>query len=207
MYSLDESTIGRWNKEYGSNVLDGLTLGKVPLNLFIASLVSLIAPILWVGTLLGLPGNWGLAALALALWWFVADSLQVQIQSPTIAAILFLAIVGEVVEFFAGAAGAKQLGGSRRGSALAILGSIVGALAGLFIGVPVPVVGSVLAALLFGGLGAFGGAVAGERWCGKAWRESLLIGWGAFKGKMLGILLKSICGTVMMALLLFAVWT
>ncbi len=181
--------------------------GNALLNTFIASLVTLVAPVFWVGTLLGLPGNWGLVALAAALAYFVNDAVHIDIHSPTVAAILTLAILGEVVEFLAGAVGVKQLGGSRRGGALAILGSVLGAIAGLLIGIPVPVAGSLVAALLFGGLGAFGGAVVGERWSGKEWDVSFRIGWGALWGKMLGTLLKAVCGTVMLALLLYAVWT
>jgi hypothetical protein len=51
------------------------------------------------------------------------------------------------------------------------------------------------------------GAVAGERWAGKEWDLSIRIGWGALWGKLLGTLLKTICGTAMMVLLLYAVWT
>ena len=177
------------------------------LNLFIASLVTVLGPILWIGTLLGLPGNWGLAAMAVALAYFANDTSHIAIHSPSVAAILLLAILGEVAEFVAGAAGVKQLGGSKRGGALAILGSVIGAVAGVFIGVPVPVVGSLIAALLFGGAGAFGGAVVGERWSGKEWNDCLRIGWGALWGKLLGTLLKTICGTAMLSLLLYAVWT
>ena len=181
--------------------------GKESLNIFIASIISLLASILWIATLLGLPGNWGLAILAIAMAYFVNDSAHIDIHSPTVAAIVLLAIAGEVAEFVAGAAGVKQLGGSRRGGALAILGSVVGAVAGVFIGVPVPIVGSLIAAVLFGGIGAFGGAVAGERWSGKEWDASIRIGWGALWGKLLGTLLKTICGTAMLALVLYAIWT
>lgn len=184
-----------------------MLIGIALLNTFIASLVSIIAPVFWVGTLLGLPGNWGLVALAAALAYFVNDAVHIDIHSPTVAAILALAVLGEVVEFVAGAAGVKQLGGSRRGGVLAVLGSVVGAIAGLFIGVPVPVLGSLMAALLFGGVGAFGGAVAGERWSGKDWDVCIRIGWGALWGKLLGTVLKTVCGTVMLVLLLYAVWT
>jgi len=177
------------------------------LNTLIASLVSFIAPLFWLGTLLGFPGNWGLVVLACALAYFANDSVYIDIHSPTIASIVLLGITGEVMEFVAGAAGVQSLGGTRRGSAMAILGSIVGAVVGLFVGIPVPVVGSLIAALLFGGAGAFGGAVAGERWSGKDWDACIRIGWGALWGKMLGTLLKTICGTAILVLLLYAVWT
>jgi uncharacterized protein len=170
-------------------------------------LVSVLAPILWFGTLLGFPGNWGLVGLTLALAYFVDDPAHIDIHSPTLAAIVFLGITGEVLEFIAGAFGVQKLGGTRRGGALAILGSIIGAIVGLFVGIPVPILGSLIAALLFGGLGAFGGAVAGERWSGKEWYASMRIGWGALWGKLLGTILKTICGTAILALILYAVWT
>jgi uncharacterized protein YqgC (DUF456 family) len=182
-------------------------LRKTPLlNYVIASLVTIAAPILWVGTLLGLPGNWGLVALAVALAYFAPDSAHSDIHSPALISIVAMAIAGEVIEFIAGAAGVNQLGGSRKGTVLAVVGSIVGAVVGMLVGVPVPIVGSLIAALLFGGLGAFGGAVAGERWAGKDWDLSIRIGWGALWGKLLGTLLKTICGTAIMILLLYSVW-
>ena len=125
---------------------------------------------------------------------------------PTIIAMGALAIIGEVLEFVAGALGVNRLGGTKRGGALSVLGSILGAILGVFVGVPVPFVGSLIAALLFGGLGAFGGAVIGERWAGKEWNECIQIGWGALCGKLLGTILKTICGTAMMILLVYAVW-
>ena len=144
--------------------------------------------------------------LAVSLAYFVNDAAHIGIHSPALATIVLLGITGEVLEFVAGAAGVQKLGGSRRGSAMAILGSIVGAVVGIFVGVPVPIIGSLIAALLFGGLGAFGGAVAGERWSGKDWDSSIRIGWGALWGKLLGTILKTICGTAMLVLLLYAVW-
>ena len=180
---------------------------NIYLHTFIASLVTVIAPLFWIGTLLGFPGNWGLVAIACALAYFVDDAVHIDIHSPTITSILLLGIAGEVMEFVAGAAGVQKQGGSRRGSALAIVGSVVGAVVGLFVGVPVPIVGSLIAALLFGGLGAFGGAVTGERWSGKDWDTSIRVGWGALWGKMLGTLLKTICGTAILTMLLYAVWT
>ncbi len=170
-------------------------------------MVTIVAPLFWIGTLLGFPGNWGLIAIACGLTYFASDAVPIGIQLSTTVSILLLGVGGEVMEFAAGAAGAKSLGGSRRGSALAIVGSIVGAVVGLFVGVPIPIVGSLIAAIAFGGLGAFGGAVVGERWSGKDWDASIRVGWGALWGKLLGTLLKTICGTAILVLLLYAVWT
>ena len=180
---------------------------KSVLSYFIASLVTLVAPLLWIGTLLGLPGNWGLVILAVVLAYFAPETMHIDIHIATVAMLTFMAISGEIAEFAAGAAGVNQLGGSRRGAALAVVGSIVGSITGMVVGVPIPIVGSLVAALLFGGVGAFVGAVAGERWAGREWDASIQIGWGAVWGKLLGTLLKTICGTAMMALLIYAVWT
>jgi uncharacterized protein YqgC (DUF456 family) len=156
--------------------------------------------------LLGLPGNWGLLVLGAAVAYFNTVETHQDVDFPAMITLLVLAIAGEIIEFLAGAAGVNQLGGSRRGTVLAVVGSLVGAIVGMFVGIPVPLIGSLIAAVLFGGLGAFGGAVVGERWAGKEWDLSIRIGWGALWGKLLGTLLKTICGTVMMVLLIYSVW-
>lgn len=170
-------------------------------------LLSLLAFGFWTLTLLGMPGNWGLLALAAGVAYFAPGEHSIGVEIVALGSIFALAVVGEIVEFFAGAAGVNQLGGSRKGTVLALVGSIVGAVVGLFVGTPIPIVGNVIAALFFGGLGAFGGAVAGERWDGKEWDVAVRIGWGALWGKLLGTLLKAICGTVALAILLLALWT
>jgi uncharacterized protein YqgC (DUF456 family) len=167
--------------------------------------LSLLAVGSWVLTLLGLPGNWGLLAIAAIAAYFIPET-SYDVSGMTVLLALGLATAGEVIEFLAGAAGVNQLGGSRKGSTLALAGSVIGAIVGIFVGVPVPIVGSLIAAVLFGGIGAFAGAVAGERWDGKEWDLAIRIGWGALFGKLLGTLLKSICGTIMLVLLLVSFW-
>jgi uncharacterized protein YqgC (DUF456 family) len=120
-------------------------------------------------------------------------------------ALLVLAALGELVEFAAGAVGAAKAGGSRRGAALALVGSLMGGLFGLFVALPVPLVGPIIGALLFGGLGALGGAVLGEQWKGRDLDESLRIGHAAFWGRLFGTLGKVLAGAVMIAVLLVAV--
>ena len=89
-------------------------------------------------------------------------------------AILVLAAVGEIVELVASALGVSKQGGSRRSAAMALLGSIGGGTLGVFIGIPIPLVGSAVAAVFFAGLGAMAGAILGEisvgQRLGTSWR-------------------------------------
>ena len=117
-----------------------------------AFLLALICIMGWFAQLVALPGNW-LIVLAAALYaWFAEPESRLAIDWYTVAALLAMAIAGEVLETAAGAAGVKRAGGSRRGALLAIAGSMVGSIVGLFVGVPIPIVGSLVAAVLFGAL-------------------------------------------------------
>ncbi len=53
-----------------------------------------------------------------------------------VVALVVLAMLGEILELLAAAGGTARAGGSRRGAALALVGSIIGGLLGVFIGVP-----------------------------------------------------------------------
>ena len=78
-----------------------------------------------------------------------------------------------------------------------MVGSVVGGLTGLFVALPVPIVGPLIGALLLGGLGAFGGAVVGEKWAGRENEESVKVGVAAFRGRILGTLGKTAIGFLM----------
>jgi uncharacterized protein YqgC (DUF456 family) len=151
----------------------------------------------WAVTLLGLPGNWLMVIAAVTYWLFVVSDSPVAIGWPTVAAVIGLATLGELVEFAAAAAGAGKAGGSKRGAVLALVGSLCGGLLGLFVGLPIPVVGQVIAALLFASLGALLGATLGEQWKGRTIDDSLRVGRAAFWGRLLGTLGKFMCGGVM----------
>jgi uncharacterized protein YqgC (DUF456 family) len=166
--------------------------------------LAVVAMVGWLTQLVGLPGNWIIVvAAALYAWLFPGDS-RLALSWSTVAALALLAVVGEVVEFVAGAMGVTKAGGSRRGAVMALAGSLVGGVIGLFVGVPIPVVGSLAAAILFGGLGALVGAFIGESWKGQDFDTSLQIGRAAFVGRVLGTLGKLIVGAVMLVVLLAA---
>lgn len=108
----------------------------------------------------GLPGAWIFlgfaAALELADHWWLGPGVT-SIGWGFIAGGVFLAAVGELIEFLSGSLGVKSGGGSKRGMMGAFVGGIVVAL--LFtVLVPIPLVGTLLGALV----GTFGGAWVGE---------------------------------------------
>jgi uncharacterized protein YqgC (DUF456 family) len=131
--------------------------------------------------ILGLPGLWLMVAAYGAFWWATASRGYVGVWSAV--TIIVLALLAELVEFLAGAAGSKAAGGSKRGMAGAIIGGIVGGLAGTPL---LPVVGTIVGACL----GSFIGAFVIELAIGRTHEDSLKIGVGAAKGRFMGIVAK-----------------
>ncbi len=176
------------------------------LDVLIAVTLSLVALTGWLANVLGMPGNWLIVLCALGCAWWGPESRLWNVSWSIVAAIIIVALLGELLEFAASAIGARRLGGSKRGAVLALAGSIVGAITGLFFGSAVPVVGNVVASLLLGGFGAFCGAILGERWAGKDWNDSIEIGNAAFWGRLLGTVGKAVCGTIACGLFIVGVW-
>ena len=160
----------------------------------------------WFLNFLGLPGNWLVVASAGLYAWLLPPEGRAAIGWPVVGVAAGLALVGELVELAASAAGVKKMGGSRRGAVLALLGSIAGAIVGMFVGIPVPVVGSLIAALLFAGGGALAGAMLGETWKGRTLDASWQVGKAAFWGRLLGTFAKAMIGAVMVGLVIAALF-
>jgi uncharacterized protein len=162
----------------------------------------------WSMNVLGMPGNWLIVSLALGNFFLADPANSLHLGIYALVAILAFAGLGELLEFAAGAMGANRLGASKRASALAIVGSMVGAIIGLFAGsiIPIPVVGSIIGSILLGGAGAAVGAVSGERWAGKDWDVSMQVGHAAFWGRLFGTLGKAVCGTAVCIIYLMAIW-
>jgi hypothetical protein len=116
-----------------------------------------------------------------------------------------LAILGEVIEFAAGAAGAAKSGGSRRGMVLAVAGAMAGSIVGALLGtaIPVPLIGNLIGAVLGGAIGAFGGAYTGEYWKGKSESERIAVGRAAMIGRVLGTVGKLGIGAIMVVITAF----
>lgn len=139
--------------------------------------------------LIGLPGTWLLLLLAVAVWGssFVITSGPEPIFSIwTLVVLLAFAVLAEVVEFFASAAGAKTGGASRRGMAGAVVGGLGGAIVGTIFFVPV--IGSILGAVGGSALGAIVGELSEG---GRTLRSTAKPAAGAVAGRVAGTLAKS----------------
>jgi uncharacterized protein len=148
----------------------------------------------WGLTVFGLPGNWIMVILSAGFAWAFPE----HFGWTMVAVIAGLALVAEVIEFLASGAGLAK-GGSKRGAALAIVGSLVGSALGAAVGLPIPWIGSVVGVLIFSSLGAMGGAILGEVWKGKDTASSIQIGQAAFWGRLFGTLAKVLFGSIMIA--------
>ena len=155
----------------------------------------------WIANFVALPGNWLIVVAAALFAWLAPHSGYDGLLWVTVGGVALLALLGEVIEFAAGAVGAKRHGGSRRGVILAMSGAMIGSISGAMIGVPVPVIGPLIGAVLGGGLGAFGGAYLGESWKGRNQQDALAISTAALVGRVLGTVGKLLMGLVMLVVI------
>lgn len=168
-----------------------------------ATLLVLANVLAWGTTLFTLPGNWFIVVFTAVFAFFFPAEDGEGIRWAVVGIAVGLALLGELVEFVAGAAGAAKQGGSRRGMVLALMGAAVGSILGAIVGVPIPVLGSVIAALGGGALGAFVGAYLGETWKGRTSEASFEIGKGALVGRLLGTVGKLAIGAIMVVVVAF----
>ena len=141
---------------------------------------------------LGLGGNF--IILALALIHALVSGFD-PIGWTLLGILLGLALVGEGLEFLVGTFFAARKGASRSGVVGAFVGGLLGAAAGNSL---LPVLGAVLG----GFVGAFLGAVAGEYRHQKNLEPSLRLGFLAFFGRLLAIVIKHLIGLIMVFLIL-----
>jgi len=146
-------------------------------------------------TLLGLPGVWIMVAALAAYAW--VTTFNHYVGWPSLITLLVLAVLAEVLEFFAGSAGAKKAGASRRGMIGAIVGAMIG---GFLFTIPVPVLGTIFGVCF----GAFVGAALVEMGVVGDPGHAGRVGWGAAKGRFFGIMIKLAFGLVMLLVTLFA---
>jgi hypothetical protein len=157
----------------------------------------------WLLNLFAMPGNWIVLGGAALFAWLLPEEPGRGVTWTAVFVLIGLAVLGEAIEFLAGAAGAAKQGASRRAIALSMVGAIVGSITGLAIGAPVPIIGSFVMALLGGAGGAFAGAYLGEAWKGRAEPDRAAAGRGAFFGRIWGTVGKLAVGAVMLAIVAF----
>ena len=148
-----------------------------------------------VMVVLALPGIWLMVlASGLCFWW--------QPDIISVKAVITLAIIGiisEASDVVASAAGAKKLGGSKRGAMGAIVGTMLGAVFGTVF-IPIPVLGTILGGIL----GAGAGTLMVERGVVQmTWRDSFKSSGGAAIGRTVAIFLK--LGLTIVAWLFFTI--
>jgi hypothetical protein len=152
-----------------------------------AGLLLIINTLGLVLVVLGLPGTWLMVLATAGVAWLRSSDGMFSVY--TLVALTGLALLGELIELVAGAAGSRRAGGTWRGSVGALFVGVVGGILGTFM-IPVPVVGSILGACL----GAFAGAILGEMAGGRELSPAVTVGRGAFVGRLLGSLGKLAVG-------------
>ncbi len=145
-------------------------------------------------TLIGLPGIWLMIAVVVGLKWWQPE----WISWWMIGSVIVLAILGEVVELLAGAAGSSKAGGSKRAAVSAVIGGIVGAIAGAAFP---PIIGAVIWGTVGAGVGAILGELTNEE---RDWKQTLQVGGAAATGKLLGTLAKTALAVMVYILILVA---
>jgi len=146
--------------------------------------ILILLNVVWLATVpFALPGNWLIViTTSLFAWWRWDDG----VFSPyTLIAITVLALLGELIELFAGMGGARRAGAGLHGSIGAFIGALTGAVLGTLL-IPVPFLGTVIGACLGAGLGA--GTF--ELSAGRPINKSLHLGLGAGLGQFLGAITK-----------------
>lgn len=161
-----------------------------------ATILTISNLVFWASILFGLPGTWLMILTAAAVDMWLVD--EVMFGWPVLLIAILLATLGEILEFYLGAAGSRAAGGSRRAAALAIAGGIVGAIAGTAF--PVPVLGTLIGA----SLGAFVGSLLGDFWAGRAILQSVDAGREAAAGRFWGTVAKMAVGGAIVVILGFA---
>ncbi|MCD5415590.1 DUF456 domain-containing protein [Candidatus Bipolaricaulota bacterium] len=109
------------------------------------------------------------------------------IDGGLIALLVIICLGAELLEYSAGAIGARKYGASKAG----VYGSIIGALAGIFVFFPIGML-----------IGTMAGAVAGEMLAGASGSKAIRAGFGAILGAVSGMILKFIAGVAMIVIVL-----
>ena len=177
------------------------------IDLFLAIIFVVIGSGCTVVVLIGLPGTWVMIALAFGLCaiqrlWAPSGS-EWMVPWWVFVISIVIAIIGEVLEFMAGALGAKKGGASKQGMLGALIGGFAGTIIGTFV-IPIPIVGSLIGAILGCGIGAVIGELKATP--DAQLKDTLKPAAGAVVGRILGALAKLPCAFVVWVLLSVALF-
>jgi len=125
---------------------------------------------------LGLPGLWLIVVMTLGL------VLAGQLSWTFGIAVSVAAVVAELSEFIV----LKRFGEAYGGSRKAFWGALIGGMVGLFVGVPIPIVGSLITAFL----GTFMGAGLVTLFETMSIERAARVGWGLLLARTAAIALK-----------------
>ncbi len=158
--------------------------------------VSIVVVFAWLGVGLvavTLPGIWIAVVVAVLVDWWRPEVMSTWV----LVAAVVLAVIAEIVEFFASAAGSKRAGGTRSGAWGSLFGTVVGMIVGQIL-IPVFIIGAVIGGVVGAGLGAlFAERGVAERTWGESWRS----GRGAATGRALSIVFKTAIAAAVAVLL------
>ena len=146
--------------------------------LLIVSIVIIIIGL--IGTMVPMLPGIPLIYLSYIIWGLA--SAWRDYGTTTMIILGFVTVASVLLDYYAGAAGAKKFGASTAGVIGAFLGAIFGI---IFFNIPGLI------------LGPFAGAVIGEMIAGKPQKEVWRAGWGAFLGFLAGSFFKIIVGTIL----------
>lgn len=164
------------------------------MTILLGTIFAMLAIASVVAVLVGLPGTWILLSIALLVEVLIDGSIYTW---WILVAALILTLIGEGLELLAGALGAKRAGASKSAMVWAVVGGMVGAILGTFL-IPIPVLGTILGSALGSGacaaLAESRVALDPELGVGRA-RRMASVGSGAFVGRLLAVIAKSIVAT------------
>ena len=156
-----------------------------------ATLFFVLGGVCVVLVVVQLPGTWALLGLAALLEYldhlYLPDDDQQTFGWWVLGGCLAIAVIGEIIEFVAGVAGAKKGGSSSRG----MWGALIGGILGVFVFTPLffflPLLGGLFGAIL----GTFVGAIVGEMTAEDASvKGSMRPAFGATVGRVVGTAAK-----------------
>lgn len=113
------------------------------------------------------------------------------IDGWVIAILALICVAAELLEYVAGAIGAKKYGASTAG----VYGAIIGGIVGIF---TMGIVGILIGPII--------GAIAGELLSGNSGPKAIRAGFGTIIGAIGGMILKVIAGVMMIVIILIQIW-